>query len=58
MGLATVADDNLGQVIGDSLTSPLGIALQILMLAGLVALLRLDWRRILEPRLVRPPDAE
>jgi uncharacterized membrane protein YdjX (TVP38/TMEM64 family) len=31
----------------DSLTSPLGIALQIVMLAGLVALAKVDWAKLL-----------
>lgn len=47
---AQVAADNLGDVIGDSLTSPIGIALQLLMLAGLVALVRIDWARVLSRR--------
>ena len=47
VGAATAASASLGTVITDSLTSPLGIALQLLMLAGLVALVRIDWTRIL-----------
>lgn len=50
VGAASVASDSLGEIVGDSLTSPLGIALQVLMLAGLVALVRVDWRRVLEHR--------
>jgi hypothetical protein len=34
-------------VISDSLTSPLGIALQVAMLAALVALLRVDWAAVI-----------
>lgn len=37
----------LGQTFRDSLTSPLGLGLQIVMLAGLVALARVDWARLL-----------
>ena len=44
---ASAAKDTFGDVITDSLTSPLGIALQVVMLAGLVALLRIDWVRVL-----------
>lgn len=36
---ASIAEDNLGDVVLDSLTSPLGIGLQLLMLAGLGFLL-------------------
>jgi hypothetical protein len=41
---------SLGSVIQTSVTSPAGIALQLVMLAGLVALLRVDWARILTSR--------
>ena len=37
----------LGATFRDALTSPLGIALQVVMLAGLVALAKVDWTRIL-----------
>ena len=40
---ASAAKDNLGAVLEDSLTSPLGLALQLVMLAALVALVRVDW---------------
>jgi len=43
VGGASAAKDSLGDVVADSLTSPLGIALQVLMLAALVLLLRIDW---------------
>jgi hypothetical protein len=45
---ASAASDSLAEIIGDSLTSPLGIAAQILMLAGLVILVRVDWRQFLK----------
>jgi len=35
----------LGQTFRDALTSPIGIGLQVLMLAGLVALARIDWAK-------------
>lgn len=50
VGAASLASDSLGEIIGNSLTSPLGIAVQVVMLAGLIALLSLDWRRILRSR--------
>lgn len=54
---ASVAKDSLGEVITDSLTSPVGIALQVAMLAGLVALLRVDWIRVLGRAGLREPGA-
>jgi uncharacterized membrane protein YdjX (TVP38/TMEM64 family) len=44
---ASAAKDTLGDVFADSLASPLGITLQVVMLAGLVALVRVDWTRVL-----------
>jgi membrane protein YqaA with SNARE-associated domain len=43
VGAATAAKDSLGSVLGDAFGSPVGIALQVGMLAGLVLLLRFDW---------------
>lgn len=40
----------LGDVFMETLTSPLGIALQLLMLAGLVALAKVDWAKVLAPK--------
>lgn len=40
---AALARESLGDVFGQAFTSPLGIALQIVMLIGIVALLRIDW---------------
>lgn len=48
VGGASVADRQLGGVLTRGLTSPLGIGLQFLMLGGLVALLRVDWVRVLQ----------
>ena len=48
VGAASLAGDNLGELIVDSLRSPLGVAEQILMLVALVALVRIDWRRVLD----------
>ena len=50
VGGATVASDTLEEVISDSLGSPLGIAAQVLLLAGLVALVRVDWVSVLRRR--------
>jgi uncharacterized membrane protein YdjX (TVP38/TMEM64 family) len=47
-GSAKVAADlTLGDTIYETLTSPLGIALQIAMLASLVALAKVDWTKVL-----------
>jgi membrane protein YqaA with SNARE-associated domain len=48
VGGATLAADRLGDTFADVFTSPVGIALQVAMLAGLVLLLRVDWRVVLE----------
>ena len=45
---ASAAEQTLGAVLGDVIGSPLGIALQLLMLAGLVLLLRVDWTAVAE----------
>jgi hypothetical protein len=45
VGAASAASESLGTIVRDSLTSPLGIALQLLMLAALALLLRVDWSR-------------
>jgi membrane protein YqaA with SNARE-associated domain len=51
---ASAAKHTFGKVLIDSLTSPLGIGLQVAMLAGLVALVRVDWAAILVRRRARP----
>lgn len=38
----------LGDVMAEGITSPWGIALQVLMLAGLVAMTRINWVKLLE----------
>jgi membrane protein YqaA with SNARE-associated domain len=50
VGAATAARDSLDSVLGDAFGSPLGIALQLAMLAGLVLLLRFDWAGTLRRR--------
>ena len=47
---ASLADDTFGDVLRDSLTSPVGIALQFVLLGGLVALLRVDWTKVVARR--------
>ena len=47
VGAASLADESLGKIFADSLTSPLGVTLQVVMLALLVALVRVDWVRVL-----------
>jgi hypothetical protein len=44
-GAAALKATDLGQVVIDSLRSPWGIAVELLMLAGLVLLGRVDWSR-------------
>jgi hypothetical protein len=48
VGAASAARGSLQNVFADALTSPLGIVLQIAMLAGLVALVRVDWAKIIK----------
>ena len=47
VGGASLVSESLGEVVRRSLGSPLGIALQLVMLAGLVALVRVDWVGVL-----------
>lgn len=50
MGAASVAERNLGSAFAASLTSPYGIAIQILLLLAVVSLARIDWAKILRQR--------
>jgi hypothetical protein len=52
---AAAIKESFGGAVLDGITSPIGIAIQLVALAALVALLRLDWTRILPPR---PTDDE
>jgi hypothetical protein len=47
---ASAAKHSLGSIIASSFSSPAGIALQVVMLAGLVVLIRVDWARLLSRR--------
>lgn len=49
-GAKAVEHLTLGQTFRDALTSPLGIGLQVVMLAGLVALAKVDWAKLLAKR--------
>lgn len=46
---AALARNRLGDVLGEAFASPIGIALQVAMLLGIVALLRIDWAGRLAP---------
>jgi hypothetical protein len=45
VGAASAAKDSLGSVFSEAFASPLGIALQLAMLAAIVLLLRIDWSK-------------
>jgi membrane protein YqaA with SNARE-associated domain len=56
---ASAAKHSFGSVIKSAFTSPLGIALQVVMLAALVALVKVDWGHVLSrwrDRAQRPTD--
>ncbi|WP_340588719.1 hypothetical protein [Erythrobacter alti] len=44
-----IAHSSIGEAFSDSLTSPLGIGLQIVLLAALIAFARIDWEKIFGP---------
>jgi uncharacterized membrane protein YdjX (TVP38/TMEM64 family) len=44
-GAQTIRKSDMGEIFAESFTSVWGIALQIVMLAGLVALTRIDWAK-------------
>ena len=48
VGGASLAADSFGSTLTNALTSPPGIAAQVLMLGALVALVRVDWVAVLE----------
>jgi uncharacterized membrane protein YdjX (TVP38/TMEM64 family) len=51
---ASAASKTVSGLIGKSLGPPVSIAIQVAMLAALVALARVDWRRVLARRTPRP----
>lgn len=58
VGAASAAEGSLGSLLGDAFGSPLGIGLQLAMLAGLVLLLRVDWAKRLNGRAPGPRQPE
>ena len=54
VGAATAAGATLGDSLLDGLSSPAGIAGQVVMIALLVVLLKVDWRKLLARRLPAP----
>lgn len=61
LGGATLAEDELGDAVVHSITSPTGIAAQVALIAALVALVEVDWTRWLpggDRREPPPGDAE
>ena len=49
-GGAALVAHSLKTTLTDAFSSPLGIAVQLLMLLGLLALVRVDWVRLLQRR--------
>lgn len=39
---------SFGQLLTDTLTNPVGIAVQVILIAGLVLLTRIDWQKVLD----------
>jgi hypothetical protein len=50
VGAASAAKESFGSVLADAFASPLGVALQVLMLGLVVLLVRVDWVRLLGDR--------
>jgi hypothetical protein len=50
VGAASAAAASMGSILTDAFSSPLGVALQIVMLAALVLLVRVDWAARLQRR--------
>lgn len=47
VGAASAAKESLGSVLTDAFASPVGVAMQVLMLVMLVLLVRVDWAAVL-----------
>lgn len=59
IGATSVAERNLGSAFTDSLASPYGIAIQVVLILFVVVLARIDWVRILPQRnAVTPHEPE
>ena len=52
VAIAGYASESAGEVFTAAVTSPWGIAVELVLIAGLVVLARVDWRRVLD----RPSD--
>jgi len=44
-GASAVKHTDFGRLVSSSLTSPLGVAIQVILLVGVVALARVDWAK-------------
>lgn len=55
IGAATVAERSLGSTLVSALTSPAGIAVQVLLVLSVVLLARIDWAKLLKRRAAEPP---
>lgn len=44
-GASAAEDTDLGRLVRDNLTSPIGVGIQLLLLLGVYALTKVDWRR-------------
>jgi uncharacterized membrane protein YdjX (TVP38/TMEM64 family) len=55
VGAGRAAEASIGEVIDSAFRSPFGIALQILMLAALMLLLRIDWVKVVAGRMPLSP---
>jgi hypothetical protein len=53
VGGSLLAQESLGSLLTDALSSPVGIAMQVAMLAAVVGLVRVDWARRLSRRAER-----
>lgn len=53
VGAASATRDSLGSIFSEALTSPVGIATQVAMLAALVVFVRIDWAAVLRRRVAR-----
>jgi uncharacterized membrane protein YdjX (TVP38/TMEM64 family) len=47
-GASAAEDTDLGRLVKDNLTSPLGVGLQVLLLLALYALTKIDWHRFVK----------
>jgi hypothetical protein len=57
IGAATVAERSLGSTLVSTLTSPVGIAVQVLLVLSVVLLARIDWAKIIKRRGAAAPHS-